>query len=44
MGRKVRVREGFVVDEESVERIIDSVVPGLVALLRLLLKKSLCVQ
>jgi hypothetical protein len=34
--------QGLCVDEESVERIIDSMVPGLVALLRLLLKKSLC--
>ncbi|MEL9940823.1 MAG: hypothetical protein QW348_00285 [Ignisphaera sp.] len=69
MGRKIRTREGFLVDsetgevvdesplefsdgvswnvdacpdEEAVERIINSIVPGLVELLKLYLKRSLC--
>lgn len=69
MGKKIRTREGFIVDsetgevadetplefssdvswdaefcpdEEAVERIINSVVPGLVELFKLYLRRSLC--
>jgi hypothetical protein len=69
MGRKVRTREGFIVDidtgevvddeplefsddiywglgscpdERSVERFLNSVVPGLVAILKMYLRKELC--